>query len=129
MIADAAPIYMLPWWATLLLLFALGVALHLGVHAFIQAVAARKRRDQLGAVATGEATKVERAYRLPWTWLAASWVTALGLATVSGSLLGAELMGSAVTGASICSAGSLSSWAGPTVKRAITGAFAKAGGQ
>lgn len=121
--------YPIPWWATLLLLFCLGVCLHMGIHGMLQDVAARKAREQYlrDLSPVKEASRLARAYKLPWKWLATSWVLALWASTVAGGLIGIEALDSFFTGAGIASAGSLSSWAGPAVKAGVKRLIGKAG--
>lgn len=129
--AEAAFDYPIPWWAGLAVLWVLGVLLHLGIHTLLQSVAARRASEAAAILvdATRDGmTMLERLYRLPWQWLATSWLTALWVSTVIGGFAGLELLGSFYTGAGVCAVGSLSSWAGAPVMAAIQALLARLGG-
>lgn len=109
--------YPIPWWASMLILLALGVLIHLGVHAMLQSVAARKESEETRAP---EPTVLERIYRLPWQWLATSWLVALWVSSVTGGLIGEELLNSFLQGAAFAGSGSLSSsWLGGPIREGV----------
>jgi hypothetical protein len=138
-VVDSMPADDIPWWASLLIVFGLGVLLHAGVHMAIRTIAARRTRcqaEQLRPQVThglhpieGEPAELERAYRLPWYWLAIVWLLALGVSACLGALVGHELLGSAMTGAGMCAAGSLSPWAAPPIRSAVRAVIKRASGR